>query len=128
VATASQSLVSQDELLFLSIIKEILPQHRRLSDSVLTKRIGKERLKDSCDELLGFITSGVSDQLDKNEQIALMSKCLRCLVDFMKEELHQSVTLKTLIDHFSLLSEAVDRAFPSYREAGLLRQAIGWKR
>lgn len=109
--------------IFLQSIRDALPNLRLHSDKQLTVRIGKEKVADVALELRAFLQSGAGD-LRKNEQLALSNQALKCLSKYITTTLKIPVTLKTLLDSFSLLNVAVDQAFPGYADSKLLKFAI----
>jgi len=74
-------------------------------------------------EFFGFIVSGAGEGLRKNELLALANQSLKCLTKYI-QSMGTPVTLKTIIDHIGLLSEAVNRCYPGYAESKLLKYTI----
>ena len=109
--------------LFLQALRDVLPNLRLYSDLQLAKKIGPERLMDCSLEFFGFIISGAGDGLRKNELLALANQSLRCLIEYI-QLMGSPITLKTVIDHTSLLAEAVNRCFPGYADNKLLKYTI----
>ena len=116
------------EEMFLQAIRDLFPQYSLFSDTLLQKKIGKEKFQMASLELLGFIRSGVDRELTKQQEYALISKTLSCLSKFISGKMGLPVTLTSLITHFSLLPFAVDEHFPSYHNSRLLLYIIGVKK
>jgi hypothetical protein len=109
---------------FLQALREVLPQLKNQDDARLIKRIGKDKYQIIEDDLNGFLDNGVTGSLTKNEKAALAVKSLKCLADYIKENMSMPITFNTMIDSQALLPHAVDNSFPGYAEAKLLKHAI----
>lgn len=115
---------TNNQILFLAALRDVLPMLRGQSDSMLESRIGVKRLAIAEADITGFMEAGVSRKLSKNERLALLAQLLKSLTAFMKEELGLAVTIKTLIDSSSLIGEAFERQFPYYLECKMLLYTI----
>ena len=116
-------MVDQAIIVFLQALRDVLPQLREQSDERLTKRIGKEKLEEAALDLEGFMNAGVNNPLTQNERLALASKLLRLLSQYI-QEIGNPVTINTVITHMSLIAHATNNAFPGYAESKLLRYAV----
>lgn len=114
----------EEEIVLLQILKSLISTCSRFGNEQLAKKIGRDKLSNCTDELFGFMDSGIPSPLSKTEQLALGHKVLSVLQDFLREELKQIITVKTLTDSFALIPEAFGRAFPDYHECKLLRYCI----
>lgn len=119
----TQADTKQYEILFLQALRDALPNIKLHSDAQLTKKITQERLADVSLEFFSFILDGVISLPNKNELLALASQSLTCLKKYIHSR-ELPVTLKTIVDHVSLLDEAVDRCFPGYVKSKLLKYTI----
>jgi hypothetical protein len=116
--------ITEQEVIFLSVLREVLPTLRNLDDGRLIKKIGNERFHDGCDEIYSYLEIGIDSPLKKLEQSALINKILRLLSSYVVEQMHLALTLKTLFDCFSLFPTAVEQSFPGYHSSRLLRYLI----
>lgn len=121
--------VTPAERIYLAALREILPQLSTQSDEYLQKRIeknvGKDSLLDASYDLEGYINSGVNGSLSQNERLALATKLLRFLSEYISQmNPPMPVTMKTMINSMPLLAAASDRCFPGYSQAKLLRYAV----
>lgn len=112
---------NQEERIFLAVLRRVIPTTSRLDDGRLIKKIGEAKFKDACDELYGYIETGINSPLTKLEKDALVSKVIECLRLYMIQNLKITCTLKTLIDCFTLIPVSTDQSFPGYHDSKLLR-------
>lgn len=114
----------QNVPIFLEVLRQILPSLSNQNDERLTKRIGKDKLQECADDVAGYIESGTSGSLTKNERLALTNQVLKCLVNHIKNEMKIPVTLNTIISSTQLIEHATDCAYPGYASSKLLRYTI----
>jgi phosphoketolase len=115
--------LKEHEVLFLQSIRDILPTLKLHSDKMLTQKITYERIEDLSLQFKCFLEDGAGS-LTKNEYLALANQSWKCVAKYVREILQLPVTLKTLLDSVSVLSEAVDNCFPGYAENHLMRYLI----
>ena len=110
--------------LFLQCLRELLPSLKRHTDNQLEKKIGsKEKVEDCALEFFTYLESGTDTNLMQIERMALGQQALRCLSSYITK-MGSPVTIKTVIDHLSLLNAAVNESFPGYHKAKLLRYTV----
>ena len=124
-----ESTVTPVERIYLAALRDILPQLSTQSDEYLQKRIeknvGKDKLLDAAYDLEGYINAGTTGTLLQNERIALATKLLRFLSQYIQEmNPPLPVTLNTMINSMPLLAASADKNFPGYAGARLLRYAV----
>ena len=122
--TRVQRNPQKNQEIFLRGLRDVLPFLRIYSDAALTKKIGTERLQESCLMAFDFIESGSNSRLTDNEAYALMTKALVCLVQYLQNKYNTAISLNYLLTNLYLLSHAMDQAFPFYAQAGLLKFII----
>jgi len=110
--------------LFIINLKELLPSLCRGNDKQLISKVGKERFEEAVDLTFPYLTKACGELSLRNEVLALLSKVFKCLSDYIVDDLGLPVTPKTFFDNAYLLSYAVDRSFPGYGSAGLLKAII----
>jgi hypothetical protein len=115
--------ITENEVIFLQALREILPFLKQQDDARLTKRIGIDKLQDAADDLAGYIAAGITDDLNKNEKLALSCQLLRC-VERNIQSAKVPVTLRTMIDFMETLHHSVEQSFPGYANSKLLKYAI----
>jgi hypothetical protein len=115
--------ISENEVIFLQALREILPFLKQQDDARLVKRIGIDKLQDAADDLAGYISVGVAGNLNKNERLALSCQLLKC-VERNIQSMRVPVTLRTMIDSMETLSHSVEQSFPGYQQSRLLKYAI----
>jgi hypothetical protein len=113
----------QEDILAV-ILREKLPSARRLSTVQLVAKVGRERFEDGCTQVFDYLETSCGQGLTRNEQLALLSKVLDCLIDYIQNTLQIPCTPKTMFDCIHLVPYATELAFPGYAEAGLLRAVI----
>jgi hypothetical protein len=106
--------------IFLNVVREFLPNLRNLSDATIEKKLGKEKCAEAQRIVWEFIEGSVSGTMTHNERYALLHKSINCLVRWMEMN-DIPVTPGTLLSNAHLIPHAVDRAFPMYARAKLLR-------
>lgn len=106
----------------LQELRFLLPALRSMNDAQAEKKIGKERLDEATELIFGYLLTAAPG-CKKIEQGAVLARCLRCLADWMGSQ-DIPLTVKTVFDCVHQLPFAVDRAFPFYAQAGLLRAVV----
>lgn len=109
--------------IFLQILKEVLPTARSLTEERIKKRVTNEKFNSAVEDLFGYIFSGIEGNLTRNEQLALVHRVLKCLIDYLKE-MNVPITVNTVMENFGLINQAVDKQFPQYWESRLLKYLI----
>lgn len=112
--------------IFLNVLREHLPSLRQLSATTLEKKLGKEKLAEVQKLAWEFLDESVAGTLTRNERLALLHKSVGCLIKWMNGQ-EIPVTPTTLMNNAHLIPYAVDRAFPFYAKAKLLRVVISAK-
>lgn len=110
--------------IFLAVLREVLPTLKNQSDAQLVRRIGKEKIEDAAADMAGFIESGCTGTLTKNERLALSGQVIRCLTKYIQTVMQLPVSLNTIINSAQLMQHATDQAFPGYASSRLLRSII----
>ena len=108
--------MDENTSIFLSAIRQVLPQFKLYDDMRLEKKIGKERLEDAVLSSMSLIDG----EYTKQQKEALFCQFLKCL----EKHIQIPFTLKTMIDNMSLLQCAIDECFPGYIQARFLRYTI----
>jgi hypothetical protein len=105
--------IDRFEKLFLRALRTVLPQYRVATDDFLVQKLEK-RLKPATEEVICLLESaGCSEALKKDVYAeALITKVLQLLAHMMKNNMHTTVTIKTLLDCISLIGPAVDQQYP----------------
>ena len=106
-----------NERCFLSAVRSILWQYKKASDELLIAKMEK-RLDPACREIVCLLESAGCRLDNKVMTETLMTRVFQVLAEFMKDELHISVTLKSLLDCLSLAGPAIDKKFPYAAELG----------
>jgi hypothetical protein len=114
--------VDSGKTLLLQELRPLLPSLRSLNDAQAEKKIGKERLDDAVELIFNYLAVAAPG-CRQVEQRAVLSRCLHCLTDWMQSQ-EIPWTVKTVFDCIYQLPFAVDRAFPFYAQAGLLRAVV----
>ena len=121
--------ITPAQKLYLAALREILPQLSTQGDDYLQKRIeklvGKEKLTDAALDLEGYINAGVEGTLMQNERLALATKLLKFLSEYIQGmNPPLPVTLNTIINSMPLLAHAAEQHFPGYASSKLLRYTV----
>jgi uncharacterized membrane-anchored protein YjiN (DUF445 family) len=115
--------IAENTGIFLNVLREHLPSLRQLSDAAVEKKLGKEKFAEVQKIAWEFLDGAVSGSLTRNERYALLHKTVACLIRWMEAQ-DIPVTPNTLVNNAHLMPHAVDRAFPFYAKAKLLRVVI----
>jgi len=107
------------ELVLISL-RELLPSLRRFNDKQLIAKLGKEKFEDASGQVADYVELGAGKDVNRNEYLALVNQGFRCLSSYL-QEIGAPVTVNSLVNSIHLMPQAVDLAFPSYAQAGLLR-------
>jgi hypothetical protein len=116
--------LTQEQEIFITVLKEVLPTMRLYSAEQIIKRFGKEQFELAVLDTFGYIYTGAGDNLSKLEKLALTSCLLQSLKSYLIRVLNIPATIKTMIDNFGLLEYAFELNFPGYVQSGLLKYVI----
>jgi hypothetical protein len=109
--------------LYLASLSDYLPSARRYTTKQLIAKIGKEKLDEIVEQVLNYLESSCSGELNRNEYLALIFQLLVCLGNYL-HKIDVPVTITTITNNIHHIPFSVDQAFPGYAEAGFLRSII----
>lgn len=115
--------IAENSGIFLSVLREQLPNLRHLSDAQLERKLGKTKLAEIEQDFAEYLRNSVTGTVQRNEHYALMAKAVDHLMRWMLKE-NIPVTATTVLNNMHLVPQIVDRAFPCYARAKLLRFMI----
>ena len=116
------------EEILVTVLKELLPSFQRYSVNQVKSKMGKAQFEDVCNQVFDFMESSCGKQLQRNEQLALLSQILRCLQRYVTNRLQIPFTASTIYTCIHELRYAVDLSFPGYASSGLLMAVIAPRR
>jgi hypothetical protein len=124
VAEAAERARAKNTALFLAALRSELSYLRRFDDATLRNKIGVEKLDEAVDMTFDFLEMGVRETLSQLESYALLCRVIGCLMNYLSHQLQLPLSLKVVVNNLHLINHAVDRAFPYYAKAGLLKVTI----
>ena len=109
--------------IFLAGLRGVVPSTARYDDKQLTAKVGKNQLEDTANFVVDYLERSCEDIGSKNAYVALTSRCLQCLSDYLFK-IGVPVTITTIFQNVHLINHAVDSAFPGYASSRFLKTII----